>query len=149
MAHTLKGLAGNLGARELAQVAGELETALRGQNPAEAHEAMAGIKEHLAIALDSMENYERSLPAEQPGSVAVVTDEELALMAGRITGLLMKHDLKALKHIEKLQRSLEQLCPPCMVQKLTTCMDKLDFAGAAEIWKECKPLLERDGVSEG
>ncbi len=141
MAHTLKGVAGNLGAVELAQVAGALETVLRGQNPAEAHEIMAGIKERLAIALDSIEAYERSLPAEQPDSVEPLADHELLDLAREMTGLMIKRDLQALKHFKKLHASLVQLCPPHAVETLTECIDRLDFAGALVVWKKCQPLL--------
>jgi len=43
---------------------------------------------------------------------------------------------------DRLRSPLEQLCPVETVRNLSQCMDRLDFAGAMEQWRECQLIIE-------
>jgi two-component system sensor histidine kinase/response regulator len=98
MAHTLKGLAGNLGATLLQTSAEQLETALREQVPPE---QVQQALEHSAAALQTLiralHNVPHLLPAPQPVLAGITAAQRLQALAltEQIKGLLQEDDARA------------------------------------------------------
>ena len=61
MAHTLCGMAGNLGAMELSEIAATMETALKQQNLSEAHDLVPVLDAQLTRVLAAVAEFEQSL----------------------------------------------------------------------------------------
>ena len=143
VAHTLKGVAGNLGIVDLAVVAALLETAFLRDDLVTARTGLADLERQLALVLVSLADLEQILPAEPRYAGAVPATEELPVLCEELTRLLLTRNLQALNLFDRLHSTLERHCPAETVHKLTLSMDRLNFAEAMGYWNECQLPLNR------
>ncbi|WP_139332605.1 response regulator [Aquipseudomonas alcaligenes] len=114
LVHSLKGLAGNVGARELAQRAGDLESMLRHKREGfEFETLLARVEQDLRRLVDSIRAGLRSADAEPAGPrqqpAGEMDSATLAACLDRLETLLRKDDGESMQVLEPVLPSLEAL----------------------------------------
>jgi HPt (histidine-containing phosphotransfer) domain-containing protein len=142
LAHTLRGLAGNLGGNRLAALAGELETALR-QGPADPAE-LAGRLDGLADALAQLLSHLESCAAPPADSAAPAgTADPAALRAAlsQLRQLLDNCDAEAVQAFDALAGSLRRVGAAPLVDQLARHIGHYEFqAAGATLGQIADPL---------
>jgi CheY-like chemotaxis protein len=134
-AHTLKGIAGNLGASPLQQVADALEAALRNQTPNAVIEAALADTtqrlDQLVLALKAVPGLFDS-PAPRPAHALTQADREAAWnILAQIRSLLQQADAHAAALWETHLDLLTALVP--QAEKIGAAIDAFDFDEALEM----------------
>jgi signal transduction histidine kinase/DNA-binding response OmpR family regulator len=137
LAHTLKGVSGNIGAGEAQAVAAELEKAIAlGAPAAEVSEALGRLSGTLeatigrirpAVAEAAEAASEPALP-EGPGP-------SLAEMVDRLARLAEESDSEAGDYLESVRPFLAAACPAEEFEKLESSIRAYDFSAALEVLK--------------
>ncbi len=131
LVHTARGIAGNIGAKGVAEVALELETAIRNNDPPEMiRETLrhfAGQMAHLRV------NVERALAlVESAGIDDMVTGEDRTQIDGVLNRLLCyvrENDGKAGHYLNENRSRLDAL-PREDVERLGACLSRFDYDAA-------------------
>jgi two-component system, sensor histidine kinase and response regulator len=100
LAHSLKSVAGNLGARRLSEASREVEDALR--DGREAGAAMDVLGQALAEVVDGMEQWQQALGRQPRGAGAAVDPVRLAARLDELERLLQESDTGSVAIIEEL-----------------------------------------------
>jgi len=99
LAHTLKGLAGNLAATQLAQAAQNVETALKENRPDEADQRLAALEHELQVVVQAILTSAPPAPQEPvspaPGWPQASASAELRSLLVRLARLLLANDTEA------------------------------------------------------
>ncbi len=141
-AHTLKGVAANIGATDVAEVARAVETAAGHEDRDTAHTALAA----LADALATLEGTLAGL-APRPTEAAAATEENIADGAAARAALdlleerLVANDLDALGAMEDLRAALGPVAPEVQA-RLAAAVSGLDFARARDEVATLRQILE-------
>ncbi|MFZ6759487.1 response regulator [Undibacterium sp. Ji50W] len=106
LAHTLKGLAGNIGATRLQEISGELELALRSAQPTET--LLAATAETLARQVAAILD---KLPPEEQKVATVADMTRFKLVSDELAGLLADDNAKAERLLEQHEAMLEAALP--------------------------------------
>ena len=111
MAHTVKGLAGNLGAQDLHRAALNLEAALRKDATENIAERLDAFSESLDLVLDSIATLELGQPdaAAMPSTEQVsdsIDSDRVFFFLNELRQLLEKDDFRAVRSLEMLKRAL-------------------------------------------
>jgi two-component system, sensor histidine kinase and response regulator len=110
LAHTVKGVAGNLGGEGLYRAAAELEEAIK-ENKADLNDLITELRSELNVVMDGIRTLEDNLAAEQgPKEPAeeVRVDKEAVKPLLREMARLLESDLtEAMNRLEALKRHLE------------------------------------------
>ena len=114
LVHSLKGLAGNIGARELAQRAGDLESMLRHKREGfEFETLLTRVEQDLRRLVDSIRAGLRSADAEPAGSrqqpAGEMDSATLVACLDRLETLLRKDDGESMQALEPVLPALEAL----------------------------------------
>ncbi|GFO67120.1 hypothetical protein GMLC_06990 [Geomonas limicola] len=139
LVHTVKGVAGNLGALEVSRAARELEPLLVQDDPAlrSALDTLKGRLEELftsALLLEVGEEPQPGAPADQ----VAVDLEKVALLCGKLAALLKADNLNALGVWEELK----PLVPVEQAARLEGPLEGLDFRLASRALGELAAYLE-------
>ncbi len=131
--HKLRGMAGNLGARDLHAVAGEVEASLRGERTADLQQGVA----RLLVECDRVGRSARaliraSLPSASPTQGEAARALDAAALATLI-GYLREQDLRAFTLFSKLSSALAQRLGAAEHARLGAAVEGLDFATAADL----------------
>jgi CheY-like chemotaxis protein len=133
LAHTLKGVAGNIGAKRVQATAGTLEKLIREKTGSE---QLDPEKQQLAAALDPLvRQLNAALISTSPAtsvqpSPAVVDPARIRETAGRLHGLLSEFDPGATDYLEENQTSLQALFPAEAWGKFEALVQGYAFADA-------------------
>jgi len=131
-AHTLKGLAGTIGARPLAEAAAALESlAAAAPPPAEGLEAaLSGTLAALAEVLDGLRSLDGAAarPAETEGPAPA---DALTPMLERLADLLDQGDAEALTLLDEIEQGLDTARRVVMLDTLARQVRAFDFVAAA------------------
>ena len=138
-AHTLRGLAGNLGAVALARLAGELEEKLRKGTPAD-DEAIDTLLAELSTALPTALSIPATLPAAAPPIASGNASEMPANALATLRQLLDDDDAAAVQHFEEISASLRQHCDPHLVEQLARQIGQYDFEEASATLQQLAPI---------
>jgi len=131
LAHTLKGVAGSLGARGLETVAGELEAACRnGQELAQCMQVLERVEAALVPSLAAIEQWPVDRESAPRPESAVVDFEPLL---DRLQGLLESYDAEANDVTEELQQMMAGSAQETNFRRLRKLVDDFDFDAALEI----------------
>ncbi|OQX17637.1 MAG: hypothetical protein BWK76_10135 [Desulfobulbaceae bacterium A2] len=135
-AHTLKGLAGNIGATELAVVAQEVERSIAAGSPVPAMEqSLAFLASELEQVLAVIE--QRPVPERLPPPPAEspAAGEQVLLAAGvaSLHQLLRADDAEAVSCLEGLSPALAAYLAPEELDRLLRVVGRYDFDQAAEL----------------
>ncbi|NTV68600.1 MAG: response regulator [Azonexaceae bacterium] len=130
-AHTLRGLAGNIGALSLAFLAGELEDRLRKGMPV-SDEAVDALLDKLDAALPGA----LSIPPTQPAEAAplLVPAPDLDVQAQALSALdqlLKSADAGAVRLFEEIAAWLRPQCDALLVEQLARQIGRYDFEEAS------------------
>ncbi|MCP4700085.1 MAG: response regulator [Gammaproteobacteria bacterium] len=132
LAHTLKGLAGSIGARELQQAAQVLGTSLKENSEAEALEVQLRVTEQLLDAV--LRSLETLPPDERPAEKADSLElEALKPLFRELAGQLADHNTDAEYTMETIQNYLAGSVWREEAARLKYCLGQYDFEGAREI----------------
>ncbi|MET0320692.1 MAG: Hpt domain-containing protein, partial [Duganella sp.] len=126
--HRLRGVAGNLGANEVARLTAHVETALREHRP---EAALQAALDQLAAALDTVCAGARSLNVDdQVIPTSNTAQSELPLKLAELQGLLQNNNLKALEHFRALRPALAELDHAAA---LADAVESLNFDAAGRL----------------
>jgi two-component system sensor histidine kinase/response regulator len=137
LAHTLKGVSGNIGAGEVERLAGDIEAAIAGAA------ARPGIDEALGrlsvMLAGTMERISGAIAASGPGvrAEAAARRGKAGLPLGDILATLshfLEHDdSEALDYIESTRDELSELCDRALLARLEASIRSFDFPAALEV----------------
>jgi signal transduction histidine kinase/HPt (histidine-containing phosphotransfer) domain-containing protein len=141
LVHSIKGVAGNIAARQLFDAARELEQALRHHDATTWTEPLRVFTEAHQVVLSTLETAQLLLadpPAPSPPPSVPATagpDPELIPLVQDVVRLLDETDSRVLYAIDALTARLEQTRPEMatLVASLRTAVDQFDFGAAQEI----------------
>ena len=137
IAHTLKGVSGNIGAGDVQSVAGEIEAGIGGAQPETAIEEL--LERLSAIVAITMNNINvglaeamKSIPAaEKPNAPARSLEE----MVGKLWRYAEESDSEALDYLESVRDELSALCDRNNFDKLEESIRAYDFSSALDMLK--------------
>ena len=133
-AHTIKGLAGSLGATRLQEAAAKLEKLCREQNVGpEYQEVLAAFGEELAIAIAGIRMYMEASATPAPVAAPVVANT--SLLASRLAALaahVEDNDARALMLFDEIKEPLSTF-DKAAAQRLGETFEIFDFGSASEI----------------
>ncbi len=142
LAHTLKGVAGNIGAMPLHQAARELESAL---------------KEHLPEPAAFLENCERVLaqvvqaiaalepkPASAPVEIVVVDVVALTPLVAHLRTLLQEDDMDAIESVETLKAHVQGSVLERPLTEIELALGKYDFEQALHCLEQLEQMLKEE-----
>ncbi|MGA1236580.1 MAG: response regulator [Limisphaerales bacterium] len=135
IAHSIKGVAGNLGATEIQTLAADLEHILR-QEGAGTRESQA--REKLGAALNQLaQHLQPALPQANPAPAPAPTNtpqpvdpEELAKLTSELRDLLQSDDPQAASFLETHASLLQNGLPPDLWQNIYDATQNYDFTEA-------------------
>jgi two-component system sensor histidine kinase/response regulator len=141
IAHTVKGVSGNLGAVEVQAVAGELERSIGGGEAAAVREQILerfsrALQATIARVASALEAARATKPqATRPRASA--GEEADADAVGRMLDRLLKYaeasDSEAGDYLATVRETLSRCCPPRELEKLESSLRSYDFAAAVEV----------------
>ncbi|HLO62916.1 MAG TPA: response regulator, partial [Azonexus sp.] len=130
-AHTLRGLAGNIGAGNLARIAGELEDSLK-QGLAANDPAIDASLARLQDCLPAVVAQAGKLAAEIPIAASRPVDELSTHALADLQSLLANDDASAVHFFEEISGRLRQVFDPQLVDQLARQINLYDFDEARE-----------------
>ncbi len=133
LAHSLRGVAGNLGATEVAQAAADMEQALKAGDTARARSGLAGLATALRHVLDSIRLLDAGAGNEEEGPVRSNVDTALAGPGlDRLEELLARQDLDADAAAGELARLLAGTGWARLARELADAVAGFDYARARQ-----------------
>jgi two-component system, sensor histidine kinase and response regulator len=133
IAHTLKGLAGNIGATSLADAAREVEQAIAQAAPDDTFApALDYLEVELARALAEIEQRPPPQTLLCPDSVVLTptATDTLAVDLAGLRALLADDDAEAIRRLEELRPILATCVDTEQLESLIRCINRYDFDGA-------------------
>ena len=147
MAHTLKGVSGNIGANDLYMAARVMEMAIKNEDP----DDVEGLLDQLTLALEqvlvSIASLELdvgiSTPTEEKlqGEDAVLNVAELKPILIELAALLKGNDMEAVDRVKSLKKHLANTELTSEVRKLEKRVGQYDFESASECLTKIAQLL--------
>ena len=144
-AHTLKGVAGTIGARKLQKSAANLEVLSQHSSPAEELEAvLRQTTAELTVVLDGL----TSLGATAPSSASSVPKAAADVLQARLQqlpALLEQGDVEALNHIQEIENLLDTQQRETLFAELLRHVEAFEFEAAATEARRILTELETNG----
>ena len=143
LAHTLKGTAGNIGARDLQAAAGELEKACaEAASPGEIDAVCNKVLSELAVIMPGIDRLDMAQPpAADPGAAAssLLSQEQVGQGLGRLCVLLEQGDSEAGEVLAGLMAGLGDSPLARRLQPIAAAIDQFDFDQALERLRSFRP----------
>ena len=137
MAHTTRGVAGNIGALQVVQLATDLERAIRDRAPLR---TMEGLLEDLRIPLAEITTaLDRALPATEEMSPTAVDMDALRTVCSRLEALLLAGDAEAADVLSENAELLHAAFPRDYRQ-LDSAVAAFDFDRAAAVLRHASDV---------
>jgi two-component system, sensor histidine kinase and response regulator len=135
IAHTLKGVSGNIGATQVQAIAGEVEACIGGDGEGEPiAELLARLSSSLA---DTIEHISQAVvdSAKNAPAIARANGAALALeeMVEKLAGYARDSDSEALDYLESVHDNLAELCAREQFEKLEASLRAYDFSAALDV----------------
>ena len=142
-AHTLKGVAGSIGAKAVQQTAGSLESACKGNVTADKIEALLkDVVKTLTPVIASLSVLDIAA-AKASTQDEVLDQEQLKLLLAELRPLLEDDDTSAMDVVEKLEELPGMGRHASIIKSLSRAMGEYDFDEALEVFDELsKTCLE-------
>ena len=140
-AHTLKGVAGNIGAMRVQQAAGELEAACRAGDDAAIAPALARTVAELTPVIAGLAVFLESSRAEKSAPRALDRPQVKALL-GELGDLLSRYDAQALERAEALSELAAGSSLEGAVGELVKAVANYDFEQAGAALKNALNVLD-------
>jgi two-component system, sensor histidine kinase and response regulator len=139
LAHTLKGVAGNIGAGPIQEAAAILETAIRNQAPqAEIDRLLPPLQAALMALIDPLE---QMLPPPADAVKADIDWTKLETICTRLSELLLESDAEAADQLHDHRELLRQAFPDSYEQ-LEANISSFDFEAAYTVLMAAKQMLQ-------
>jgi PAS domain S-box-containing protein len=133
LAHTVKGVSGNLGAENLYRAAAELEKAVK-DGRGDIDHPLAELSAHLKVVMDGIKGLEEGLASHhapaKPGAEAEVDKETVKVLLQEIARLLESDLTEAMNRIEALRQHLEDSSAHEEFKELEKQVEGFDTDGA-------------------
>ncbi len=138
IAHTLKGLAGSIGADKLAGEAAYLESSFAGENPAEVQRLAAACFAGLASVQQALREHFAGEDAaaarkEAPAPAGDVPDEKRDELLAGLTALLVEDDASAADYLSRHEDDLARMLSREIFQELRASVTRYDFENALRL----------------
>jgi HPt (histidine-containing phosphotransfer) domain-containing protein len=141
LAHTVKGVAGNLGANDLFSIAAALEKATKKGETESLGSLIENFRSHLDVVMDSIQTLKEGEPEgkekEEPIDVNIVKP-----LLKEITELLESDLMEAVNRLEALRKHLEYSEVHEQFKRLEKRMEGFDTDKAKEILNEISEILK-------
>jgi PAS domain S-box-containing protein len=131
LAHTIKGVAGNLGAERLQNAGGALEAALRQESPEGIEPLILALKDAVAELLPGLEALDTSVEPAGSAPVAAIDPSIVTPVVRELMQRLLSDDMSAEATLDRLEELLGASTSPDAA-RLRACVDDLEFADAVE-----------------
>ena len=136
-AHTLRGLAGNIGADQVAEKAKNLETGLKSEPPAGSAEIGRLIQELASTLQPVLEFVRQAKPTTAVRAAVALPAAEARKIALCQLALLLRHaDALAGRHFEAIRDWLRQLAEPRLMEQLQHSIEHYEFENAGAILRK-------------
>ena len=127
IAHTLKGVSGNIGATSLQHLAGKLEAAIKARRPREEVDVqIGGLKKQLAYFIAQLE---QKLTKEPDMAVVMVNPEKLKIACDQLEALLSEDNAEAFDVLDANAELLNAAFPN-HYRQIDNCIQSFDFEAA-------------------
>jgi signal transduction histidine kinase/DNA-binding response OmpR family regulator len=137
LAHTLKGLAGTLGASTVSPLAGELETACKARQAEAAAAALAALTPPLTPLLTALRQHFAETAAASPAPAgSEAGPAQLPDCLPRLRQLLGEGDSDAIDLWEKHQQEFARALSPQVAQRIGTALQNFEFDTALQLLAE-------------
>lgn len=152
--HTLKGVAGNISATEVANAAERLETALLKETNEQYDDLLAKLKACLNSLFDELSNLhltvdkgETSPPPHSTTRRTIETDEKkLASLLNNFDIMLKKNSISARKQLEFVKEHINGVEYQQDLSQIENCVARLDYKEARTLLMK---MIEKMGISLG
>ena len=146
-AHSLKGVAGNLGMTTVQEQAGQLERLAQSESP------LSTLQENLSLLRETLtqlsDRIQQALShAPQPLAVASMAEEQVLDLMETLQGHLLRQEGESFDCLELLAPQLKLRLPVESVEQLTQALDQLDFEEALRRLSQLRQTLELPGEPE-
>ncbi|MEG3639601.1 response regulator [Magnetococcus sp. PR-3] len=142
LAHTLKGVAGNIAAQMLYQVAEKLETSLKEGDDIQAGLDLTEVSDQLSVVLTAIASLDAEQATDHVGT-STVDEQVIQSELQRLRDLLEDDDSEATDAVEHLRTLLpEQSLASEPLKMIETAVDGYDFDEALEALDQLTNLLE-------
>ncbi|MGZ3184319.1 MAG: response regulator [Telluria sp.] len=131
-AHTLKGLAGNIGATAVARLAGQLEQMFAQGQSAGARPALDELAVELAATVQAIAVAMEAAPAPAPTQAPALERTALEAQLRQLAGLLAEDDSGAARLAEEVLPLLQEAGQGDHARQLKRLVSQYDFEGALE-----------------
>jgi PAS domain S-box-containing protein len=151
LVHTLKGVAGTIGAGRLHSTASDLESALGHGGGNEIAPLLMDLTEEVERVMDSLDSYLQDRSSVSSGSVdddargSQLPREQLARMFGELGTLIDEGDPNASALAGRLEASLDSSAAIEEIRKMGEQLDEYEFEAAREIYNRLANLLTEPG----
>ena len=143
-AHTVKGLAGNIGATQLLARAGVVESALRHGPADDLPNALQAMEQELALVLEQIAAAMGTTGDAPPAPVANLAIDRVALATDlqHLAALLGDDDSRAAKVADSITEQLRNVGQGAAAMQLQKRISRYEFEEALEILQETAKLLD-------
>jgi two-component system, cell cycle sensor histidine kinase and response regulator CckA len=126
LAHTLKGVSGNLSALKLSASAAQLEEALKGGRVDEAGRCVSLLADHLAEVLTAAAYFQRELQETPEPDILQMDLSQLPRIFSELLRKLEERDIEAVELFDQVKQQVAH-CDPVRAEQLEQAMGQLDF----------------------
>ena len=147
LAHTLKGLAGTLGANDVQLPAGELEAASKSRQAEAAAVALAALTAPLTPLLTALQQHFAEQAAAKPADRPSTTDAppgKLPDCLPQLRQLLAEGDSDAIDLWEKHQQEFARVLSPQVAHRIGTALQNFEFDSAKALLDEQATIFNFD-----
>ncbi|MBF0287040.1 MAG: response regulator [SAR324 cluster bacterium] len=130
LAHTIKGVAGNIGAMELNEAVKELEAGIKKEEDKISKTLITSAQTHLQQVLTAIEELLPISEEKESTEIRPVDPAKVEALLRELKGLLEDHDTEALEVLESLQDHLKGSDLAAVLQKLVNCVNEFRFKEA-------------------
>lgn len=148
LAHSIKGVAGNLSAVDIYDAASELEQAIRNTEAERIPQLLDRLRTTLSIVIHSVDTLQEDAsdvhgyPLSTPSSAEPAGSSEVRERIDKLALLLGEHDIEALEATNLLERCLGKHAPLEAMKKLRVSLNRYDFDAALTALESIETLLK-------
>ncbi len=150
VAHTLKGLAGNIGATRLHQAVSQMEAHMHSSTADDPSDLRAQVQSELALTLDALQAVLADIQRLNNPKPAITTHQRIELddpvlqeRLAELSALVTEHDAMARDCFQDLMHNAQALQGHPLMQQLHRALERYDFDDATQA---LDGLLSRTGV---
>ncbi len=140
-AHSLKGIAGNIGARSVEQAARALETACE-QGSSEIDRLFAELMDELNTVLDGLSMLEKVQPIQQAPASEPLDLTRLQPLMQDLDELMAQNNIKAADKLENLKQLITNDDYQPYIKKLNVALDNYDYTQGSQILRSLREHVE-------